>query len=260
MVTLLGVGLCLGISSTALAGGPTEPQPPDYMIEIIPGTPLTFELEDKLPAETDSVRFEIDHKPFVTDYFAPYGDYISTSSIERRGIRFGVVHDFDIIAEHFFGETTTIAEYHLLLRRLPVIPRFKPLPLVRENRRQLIGFQLRGLRGNSKVMMWGRGFRELRGRQQLGIRLIRVGERSRTYTVRGGLSWRRGAVPMVIISVHPRLRIRDQAFVRGRLYTGVLRTSRGGDTKIRRLESRDWCTSEISRRHRPPRRRSCDHL
>jgi hypothetical protein len=230
------------------------------MIEIIPGIPLTFELDDKLPPETESVRFEIDNKPFVTDHFAPYGDYIPTESIERRGISFDTVHDFDIVAEPFFGEATTIAEYHLLVHEMPVIPRFKPLPLVREKRRKLIGFQLRGLRGGSRVMMWGRGFTELRGRQQLGIRLIRVGERSRTYTVRGGLTWRRGAVPLVMISVHPRSKIKNQAFIRGRLYTGVLRTSRSGDTKIRRIGSPDWCTDEISRRHRPPPRRSCDHL
>lgn len=258
----LGVGLASFVmaSSSTAGGGPTEPQPPDYMIEIVPGVPLIFDLDGKLPAETESVRFEINGKPFVTDYFAPYGDFIPTKFIERRGISFDTVHDFDIVAEPFLGEAVTVAEYHLLVHELPVIPRFKPLPLVRENRRELVGFQLRGLRGASRVMMWGRGFRELRGRQQLQIRLIRVGERSRTYTVRGGLTWRRGAVPQVTISVHPRSKIKDGVFVRGRLYTGVLRTSRGNDTKIRRIGAADWCTDDISRDHRPPPRRSCDRL
>jgi hypothetical protein len=251
----------LPMTSRAVAGGALEPQPPDYMIEIVPGAPLVFDLDEKLPADTDSVRFDIDGKPFVTDHFPPYGDYIPTKFISRRGVSLETVHDFTIVAMTFFeSAAVTIGDYHLLVHRLPVIPRFQPLPLVRENRRKLVGFQLRGVSRGSRVKIWGRGFRHLRGRQQLPLRLVRIGEHSRTYTVRGGLAWRRGAAPHVLISVHPRYRIRNGSWIRGRLYTGVLRTTRGGDTNIRRIGSRDWCTDEISRDHKPPPLRSCDYL
>jgi hypothetical protein len=248
-------------ASNAAAGGPFEPQPPDYMIEIVPGVPLSFDLEGKLPAETDSVRFDIDGKPFMTDYFAPYGDEISTRFIDRRGVSFDTVHDFNILAMPFFPEDpVTVAEYHLLVHQMPVIPRFRTLPLVRENRRKLVGFQLRGVSGRSKVRMWGRGFERLRGREQLPLRLVRAGEGGRTYAVRGGLTWRRGAAPHVVISVHPGFQMKHGAFVLGRVYTGVLRTQRDGDTNIRRIGPPDWCTDEISRRDRPPPRQSCDHF
>lgn len=252
--------VALAIPFTAEAGGPTEPRPPNYMIEIIPGVPLVFELEDKLPAETESVRFEIDGNPYLTDDFAPFGDFIPTTFIDRRGVSFNTVHDFHIIALPLFSEPITIAEYHLLVREMPVIPRFHPLPLVREGRRELVGLQLRGVNGRTRVKIWGRGFRQIPGERELHLRLAHAGQHGRTYTIRGGLTWRRGAVPHLIVSVDPHYKMVHGAFVRGRVYTGVLRTRRGGDTNIHQIGNPEWCTDEISRRHKPPRRRSCHHL
>ena len=244
---------------TARAGGSFEPQPPDYMIEIVPGIPLSFELSDDIPFEAFSVRFDIDGKAFVTDHFAPYGDYIPTKFIERRGVSLDTVHDFDIVAEPFSGPPVTVAEYHLVVHKMPVIPPIQPLPLVRENRTELVGFQLRGVGKGSKVRAWARGFRETRGRPLIPLRTIRMSENSRTYTVPGGLTWHRGAQPRVTFSVYDG-EIKYGVSTLGRIFTGALRTGRDGDTTIRGLSDANRCTREISRNLRPPPLHDCERL
>jgi hypothetical protein len=243
----------------AQAGGGFEPQPPDYLIEIVPGIPLVFELKDEIPFEPFSVRFDIDGKEFVTDHFAPYGDYIPTRFIERRGISFETVHDFNIVADPLTGPEVTVAEYHLLVHEMPVLPPFQPLPLVRENRTELVGFQLRGVRKGSKVRAWARGFQETRRRQLIPLRPIRISENSRTYTVPGGLTWRRRAQPQVTFSVHSG-EVKYGVGTLGRIFTGALRTGRDGDTRIRGMWNANRCTDEISRDLRPPPLHDCERL
>lgn len=261
-LTLLLAGLAALLSAAAFAtsaraGGALEPQPPDYLIEIFRGQPIYDLVLPALPEDTEAVRFEVDGVPVLTDDFAPYGDHIPTKRFDRLGISVGTVHTFTITALPFISDPVKVADYHLLIHPLAVIPRVHVYPLVFKGRTHLVGFQLHGIPRQAQVMAWGRGFRSTRANYPLPLRRTKLGDSSRTYLVPGGLDWRRGSRPHLTFSIVPPYSYPE---TRGRIYTGVLKTDRAGNTGIRHLGDWDSCASYLSNGHRPPRKVSCVYL
>lgn len=126
------------------AGGALEPQPPDYLIEIVHGQPIYDLVFPAPPEDVESVRIEVDGIPVLTDDFPPYADRIFTKRFDRLGISLETVHTFTVSAVPYFGNPVPLAQYHLLIHPLPVIPRVHVYPLVLKGRTHLVGFQLHG--------------------------------------------------------------------------------------------------------------------
>jgi hypothetical protein len=259
-LTYLLAGLAALLSSATFvpvagAGGALEPQPPDYLIEIVRGQPIYDLVFPTPPEDSEGVRIEVDGTPVLTDDFPPYADRIVTKRFDRLGISLETVHAFTVSAVPFFGDPVALAQYHLLIHPLPVIPRVHVYPLVLKGRTHLVGFQLLGIPRKAQVMAWGRGFRSTRGNYPLPLRRTKVGDSSRTYLVPGGLDWRRGSRPRLIFSIVP-----TDLETRGRIYTGLLKTDRAGNTRIHHIDDWDSCASYASNGHRPPRKVSCVYL
>lgn len=248
-------------TGAAHAGGPVQPQPPDYLIEIVRGQTIYVELPAVDESTVDEVRIDVAGQPVKTLDFPPFdAAVIPTKNFERRGIAVGVIHPFTISTVQFPGAPVEVAEYSLLIRPLPVIRRVHVRPLVIENRTSLVGFQLRGISRGTQVRAWGRGFRNTSSRRPLPLFLMKIGPSSRTYVVPGRLDWAPRSRPHVTFSLVPRFgTLRNGFSVLGRIFTGVLKTNRTGDTSIRQTNPWRYCSSELTRdeRNRPPRRRSC---
>lgn len=218
-------------------------------------------VQTDLSFEVDEVHFYVDGALVQANWFAPLAEPLSTQRLTRSGVSVGRIHTLTVVAVPLIGAPVEIGNYRLLIRRLPVIPRVQFFPLVFRKRTHLVGFQLRGIQPRSRVMAWGRGFRSKSRNRPLPLRLVKRGKSSRTYRVPGGLGWRRGSQPHLVFSISPPEDSERHGYpVRGRIVTGILRTDRAEDTRVRRTDGWKRCSEELSRGRRPPRRVSCERL
>jgi hypothetical protein len=247
---------------SARADGSAYPVGPEKRISMVRGQPITVAPLAENEGSLDEVRFAVDGKPIQTDHFAPFGGFIQTRDFDRIGFALETEHTLTATAIDFFSETETeVGRYPLVIHALPVIPRVHVYPLVFEDRTRLIGFQLHGLPRGGRVRAWGRGFTNGRAWAPLPLRIRKRGERSRTYVVPGGLAWVPWSHPHVIFSIAPRRGARRYRFEpRGRVFAGVLRTKRNGDTGIRQTDGWTRCTYVLSWRGKPPPKVSCVYL
>jgi len=255
----LGVVALLALFTPAqsVADGPLEPSPPDYMVETMNGLPFALGLPE-LPAETDEVRFEVDGNVVQVNSFEPFEDPISTRRLTRQGVSLDTVHSLTVSAVSFFEAAVVLGHYKLLIHALPVIQPVNVYPLVIRKRTTLVGFQLHGIGKSARVKAWGHGFRHTPANRPLPLRLIKRGKSSRTYRAPDGLEWRHGSRPRLIFSISPPLSRTKHGYpIRGRIFTGVLKTDDRGDTAIRHTDDWNRCSEELSRGKRPPRRVSC---
>lgn len=212
-------------------------------------------------SEFDEVRIAVDEETIQTDVFAPFGEYIPTRRFDRLGFELEVEHQLTERAYSFDERELASATYRLFIHPVPVIPRVHIYPMVVRKQTRLVGFQLRGIPRGARVLAWGHGFSYHRGKAPVPLRRRKVGDSSRTYVVPGGLFWRRHSHPHVIFSIGPPPgEVRFGFQPRGRLFTGVLRTRRNGDTAIRQTDGWKRCTYELTTGGRPPRKVSCVYL
>jgi hypothetical protein len=248
--------------ASALGDGSAYPEGPRQEISMVRGQPIMLPPLVEREGELDEVEIAIDGRAFQTDHFAPFGDYIPTRRFDRLGFELEVEHVLTATSIDFFSERRTeLARYPLVIHPLPVIPRVHVYPLVVKKQTRLVGFQLRGIARGSRVRAWGRGFLHRGGLFKLPLRRRKSGIASRTYIVPGGLLWRRHSHPHVIFSIGPppgEMKFRFEP--RGRVFTGVLRTKRNGDTGIRQTDNWKRCAYSLSRRGGPPARASCVYL
>jgi hypothetical protein len=261
LIALLGL---LGALLPAAARGDTAalPQGPEQAISIVRGQPIMLLELVESGDGLDEVEFAIDGKRFQTDHFAPFGDYIPTRRFDRLGFALEVEHTLTASSVDFFTEQRTeLARHPLFIHPMPVIPRVHVFPMVVKKQTRLVGFQLRGIARGSRVKAWGRGFLRRGGRFELPLRRRKIGPTSRTYVVPGGLLWRRHSHPQIIFSIGPPPGETKFGFQpRGRIFIGVLRTKRNGDTGIRQTDRWQRCALSLSRNGGPPRRASCVYL
>lgn len=250
------------IPVSARADASAYPVGPEKRISMVRGQPITLAPLAEDEGSLEEVRFAVDGKTIQTDHFAPFGDFISTKRFDRLGFALEAEHTLTAMSIDFFSETESeVGRYPLVIHELPVIPRVHVYPLVFEDRTQLVGFQLHGIPRGGRVRAWGRGFIHGSGWTPLPLRARKRGERSRTYVVPGGLAWARWRHPHVIFSIAPRRGARRYGFEpRGRLFAGVLRTKRNGDTGIRQTDGWRRCTYMLSWRGKPPPKVSCVYL
>jgi hypothetical protein len=246
----------------AQADASTYPVGPQKAISMVRGQPISVVPLAEDESFFEEVRFAVDGKAIQTDNFAPFGDFIPTKRFDRLGFALEQEHILTASSIDFFSETETEVErYPLVIHALPVIPRVHVYPLVFENRSALVGFQLHGIPLGGRVRAWGRGFIHGNAWAPLSLRVRKRGERSRTYVVPGGLAWVPWSHPHVIFSIAPRRGSRRYGFEpRGRLFAGVLRTRRNGDTSIRQTDGWRRCTYMLSWRGKPPPKVSCVYL
>jgi hypothetical protein len=250
------------LPATAQGDASATPLGPENRISIVRGQPIALPPLTENEASLEEVRFAIDGKPFQTDDFPPFGQFISTRRFDRLGIEPEVEYTLTATAVDFFSDTQTeLARYPLVMHPLPVVPRVHVYPLVYENETHLVGFQLHGISRGGRVRAWGRGFAEGNAWSPLRLRLRKRAERSRTYVAPGGLSWVPWSRPHVIFSIGPPRGARRFGFEpRGRLFSGVLHTKRNGDTGIRQTGGWRRCTYALSWEGKPPPKVSCVHL
>ena len=244
---------------SARADASAYPVGPEKRISIVRGQPITVAPLMENEGTLDEVRFAVDGKPIQTDHFAPFGDFISTKRFDHIGFALEAEHTLTATAIDFFSETETeIGRFPLVVHALPVIPRVHVYPLVFADRTQLVGFQLRGISRGGRVRAWGRGFVHGNAWSPLPLRIRKRGESSRTYVAPGGLAWVPWSHPHVIFSIAPRRGAHRYGFApRGRLFAGVLRTKRNGDTGIRQTDGWKRCTYMLSWDDKPPPKVSC---
>ncbi|HEU4738615.1 MAG TPA: hypothetical protein VFS54_05980 [Solirubrobacterales bacterium] len=259
-LALAALALAL-LPASVHADGSAFPEGPEQEISMVRGQPI---LLPPLTAsrEIDEVRVTIDGRAIQTDHFAPYEDLISTRRFDRLGFQLEVEHTITQEAFNFFDEEAIAsASYPLVIHALPVIPRVHVYPMVVKKQTHLVGFQLRGIARGSRVMAWGHGFLGRRGRFEVPLRPRKIGDSSRTYVVPAGLQWRRHSHPHLIFSFGaPPGEVKYRFQPRGRIFTGVLRTKRNGDTAIRQTDGWKRCAWNLSEAGRPPRRASCFYL
>ncbi|MGN6202235.1 MAG: hypothetical protein ACTHNY_07515 [Solirubrobacterales bacterium] len=253
--------IALGLSAPASAGADGAAYPDlNGRISMVRGMPISLPPLNNT-SEYNEVRIAIDGRTIQTDDFAPFGEYIPTRRFDHLGFELEVEHQLTETGYNFNDEVLASASYPLFIHPLPVIRRVHIYPLVVKKRTHLVGFQLRGIERRARVMAWGHGFRRRQGDPQIPLRRRKTGDSSRTYVVPGGLSWRRHSHPHVTFSISPppsQTRFGFQP--RGRLFTGVLRTQRNGDTSLKQTDGWKRCTYELSTQGRPPRRASCVYL
>jgi hypothetical protein len=257
VLTLL---LLLAAPAYAEADGSAYPDSAG-VISMVRGQPIAF---PPLPTngEVDHVRFAIDNQTVETNDFPSEPEVIETRRLfDRLGLELEVEHTLTETSYDWLNVALASASYRLVVHPLPLIRRVHVFPLVVAKHTHLVGFQLRGIMLGAHVKAWVRGFLDQGGSSRLPLRLRASHESSRTYVVPGGLSWRRGARPHVVFSIGPPASAFKFGFqLRGRVFTGYLRTKRDGDTVIKQTDDWERCAFELSNRGRPPRRASCVYL
>jgi hypothetical protein len=264
-VALLTVLSLLLVPASALAGAEAEPF--EGEISIVLGQPI------RLPplsttGEVDHVMVEVDGKRVFTDEFPSRSAeevFETRHSFDRLGIELEVPHTLVETAFDWEEKELASATYTLTVHPLPLIPKVHVAPLVVVGQTHLVGFQLRGVMPGSQVMAWGRGFIGRPGTFRIPLQLHKALEASRTYVVRGGLSWFNNIQPHVVFSIAPPRHATKFGFtLRGRVFTGYLRTKDDRATVIRQTDGWKRCAYEIAEEtrgpSRPPRRASCEYL
>jgi hypothetical protein len=266
-LVLAAIALLLGtvFAAGARAGAGATPEGPENRIDIVPG--LGIELP---PLRIDSgfyedVRFEVDGKPFRTESFEPGGFwwYVPTDGrFEHLGLEMEVVHTFTArVISYFFEESRVAAEYPLVIHPLPVVNKVEVVPIVVAGRPEIVGFDLSGLEPGYRVMAWGQGFRGTRMNKPLELVRSRGGAPDRTYRIRGGLEWSRGARPRLFVTVGARRRAsKYHVPIRARVITTRLTTRRDGNTGYKQIDGWKRCAWDIVSGGYLPRRASCDRF
>lgn len=250
------------LPAAARGDASATPLGPERRISIVRGQPISLAPLTEDEGSLEEVQFAIDGKPFQTDDFPPFGEFISTRRFDRLGVGLEIEHMLTAAEIDFFSDSRTeLARYPLVVHPLPIIPRVHVYPLVFENQTRLVGFQLHGIPRGGRVRAWGRGFLHGNAWSPLRLRIRKREERSRTYVVPGGLAWVAWSHPHVIFSLGPPRGARRFGFEpRGRLFSGVLRTKRNGDTGIRQTDGWRRCTVTLAWNGKPPPKASCVHL
>lgn len=260
IVTVLLVGLFVAPSSAGPAEDPklVKAIPPGSPVEVVEGQLFSLQVSPG-DADTFQTRFSIAGGPTVfTDIFEPYGDFVPTRSLRRRGVLTDVDYTLVATPSRFDGSTQGETRYDFLMHPLPVVSKARIAALILEDRRHLVGLRLLNVSQHYRVKAWGQGFRSLRGRSRLPMRLTRISGSSRTYVIPGGLRWNSFSNPRIKVSVAPPEGAEQHGVpVRGRLLSGRFRTRRNGDTAFRRTDRWTYCTTTLDRDDRPPRRKSC---
>lgn len=250
LLAALAAGAKAGVEPKVVSPAPGE------TIEIVEGQP--FSLAVPFAEDAFEVRFSISGGPTIaTDHFPPYGDYIPTRNLSKRGVLTDV--PYTLITNPFrfnapLGETA----YGFLVHPLPVIPEVQVQSLILAGCTCLVGFKLLSIDTVDRVKAWGVGFGRPGPRFPFRLRQTASTPSTRTYLIPGGRSWGRGTHPQITVSIAPPSGSQLYGVdVRGRVFTARLMTDRAGDTSFRQTDRGSRCSTELSHDNRPPRRASC---
>jgi hypothetical protein len=136
--------------------------------------------------------------------------------------------------------------------RHTTIPRARVDALVLSGRSRLWGLRISRLVPGARVRAWSQGFGRPHGPYPVELRRAGGTTTKRTYRIPGGKSWNPAGTPEIVLSIAPPAGAEvDGVPVLGRLYFGLLRQDRNGDTVLREQRG-NFCTARLARGNRLP--------